>query len=415
MSKPKRNPDIFKNIIGYEYAKQEFLTILFALDNREEFLSRGITIPRGLMLYGPRSQDNEYLAERFIRASCYRHHFYDGDDNALVEFCNSTQSDHNYIVYITDFDKRAANEFSKFSQIVASIMEDTDKTNIFFIAVVNSLDDVPNKWLLPTRFRRKIKVYLPSYSESVEMVHALCEKKKLPQALITEDLYGLLSRTAYNRMEALIDDAIFHCNDSIDGPFAITIKDIIDAKERYSLRANIFREHDSEKNYKRSAYHEAGHVLVAELLQPKIVGCAIITKARYCYYSGITEMQNVHSNIHNDIICNLAGMVAEETVFGDNHGGAECDITPAFEEISNIILKSGRKGLSDILFKNNFSEQSISLTESQEKAIYNLAEEYKQKAQELISENRQLLDALATRLAEKGYLVRSDIEEIMYS
>lgn len=415
MAVPKRNPDIFKNIIGYEYAKQEFLSILFALDNRAELAANGVTIPHGMLLYGNYPTINAYLAENLIIESEYEFHFYDGNDDALTEFYKSAEPDKNYILYITDFDKKLTDSSSDFPKILAHIMEDVENDNIFVIATAEDTDEIPGEWFHPLRFFRKTRVYLQSYSEAVSMLHILCEKKHLPDAIENDDLYGLLANSPYSVMEALIDDAILHSSGTADGHLNLTIQDIVEAKRRWKLQDDVFRRLIPEEDYKRIAYHEAGHLLVAELLQPEITGYAIVSNAVYGEIGGITGRRHTWIKSDNDILYSLAGKAAEDVVYGTVEGSSESDIESAFDSILYSVTKRGRCGLSHIKFKNSFSAQSEKLNESQERAIYSLVDEKLQEARKLVSENRKLLDALASKLSRQGYLVRSDIEEIMYS
>lgn len=415
MSISKRNPDIFNNIIGYEYAKQEFLSILFALDNRAELTANGVTIPHGMLLYGNHSTINEYLAENLITESGYDFHFYDGDDDALAEFYKSVEPEKNYILYITGFDKKLQEASSDFPKILASIMECVDNDNIFVIATAEDADEIPKEWFQPLRFFRKIGVYLQSYSEAVSMLHILCEKKNLPEELENEDLYGLLANSTFPVMEALIDDAILHSSYTADGQLNLTIPDIVEAKKRWKLQDDVFRRLVTEEEYRRIAYHEAGHLLVAELLQPGITGYAIISNAVYGEVNGITGRRHTWIESDNDIIYSLAGKAAEDEMYGIDGGSSESDIESVFDSILYSVTKRGSCGLSHIKFKNGFSAQSDKLNESQERAIYSLVDEKLQEARKLVSENRKLLDALASKLSRQGYLVRSDIEEIMYS
>lgn len=413
MSIPKRNPDIFKNIIGYDYIKQEFLSILFALDNREEFMANGVTMPRGMLLYGDQTDVNDSLAGKFAMYSGYPCFLYDGKEDSLATFCDETKADRNYIVVITGFDKKVQNGDSELLCLLSSIMEDPDKNNIFFIATTKYTRDIPEEWRGPSRFFRRIRVRQQSYDEAIEMLHSLCVKKHLDESLENADFYGLLSNQSASEMEALIDDAIFHSTESWAGKYHLTIKDIIDAESRCSLKGDIYREKTSERQYQKTAFHEAGHVLACELLQQGITGYAIISDALHCRRRGIVGMRYSWNDYTDDIVASLAGKAAEEYIFEESSPGCSEDIENAFDCLLNPVLSGGVLGLSNVKFKSSFSAQSDALNESQEKAIYSLIEEYEQKAMKLISENHNTLNALASKLANQGYLLRSDIDQIM--
>ncbi len=170
---------------------------------------------------------------------------------------------------------------------------------------------------------------------------------------------------------------------------------------------------DRDSSRTRIIYHEAGHAAVSEILFPESV-TIISAYSRDGSKGGFTGIYRELSIDpmkwqKGDIVVSLGGMAALEHRFGISDKGAERDLDHAFYSARNLVENDCACGFRNFSYGFNDSEE---LKRKQEEATALELERYYRKAKEILAENDEFFEKLASGLAEKGLLTAKDVQEI---
>jgi cell division protease FtsH len=187
----------------------------------------------------------------------------------------------------------------------------------------------------------------------------------------------------------------------------------------------------SKKEKEITAYHEAGHALVASMLPyaDPVHKVSIVSRGRAGGYTLKLPLEERRlqskKEFIDDITMSLGGYVAEEMIFGDITTGPSNDLQVATnlaramvtrwgmsEEIGPIALESddGRTMFGQGVNDKEYSEKMSSVIDSEVSKIMNNAFT---KAKEILSEKRNVLDVIAKRLVEVETLEQKEYNELI--
>ena len=185
-----------------------------------------------------------------------------------------------------------------------------------------------------------------------------------------------------------------------------------------------------EKDKKQTAYHEAGHAVAAKCLptQDKVHQVSIIPRGRA---GGFTMSLPDHDKTYiskqemfEDIVMAMGGRVAEEMIFGEINTGASSDIQHATKIATDMVTKYGMSeklgsrsfGSNEEIFigrdyghAQNYSDATAALIDEEVDAL--IEKGYK-KCQEIITEHKDKLEAVAKALIEKEVLTGEEFLEV---
>ena len=167
------------------------------------------------------------------------------------------------------------------------------------------------------------------------------------------------------------------------------------------------------QKYLYTAYHEAGHVVVSEIIDPGSTTLATVFRKRKSRFGGLVLSQHSDANLvkmqQAKILVSLGSKAAQEQKFGIMDSGAESDLADAFGHAKELVEDSCYCGFS--LYRDGCGA-SEDLKSRIEQAVAAEIERYYRKAKEILSANMDFLDAVANGLLEKGILTMYDIADI---
>jgi cell division protease FtsH len=186
----------------------------------------------------------------------------------------------------------------------------------------------------------------------------------------------------------------------------------------------------SEDEKRLTAYHEAGHVLVGRLVPggDPIHKATIIPRGPALGLTSWLPEEDRHNVTKSYCLATLrmamGGRAAEEIVFGEFSSGAAGDLRSSTERAHAMVCEWGMSELGPISFGSNaevflgrdfvkerdFSEETASALDNE---IHRLLKEAYSDAREIVSEHREILDALAQELVERETLEAEDIDDII--
>jgi len=446
----KENKVTFKDVAGVKEAKQELLEVVDFLKNPKKFIALGATIPRGVLLLGSPGTGKTLLAKAVageanvpffsISGSEFVEMFVGVGASRVRDLFKKAKKHAPCIIFIDEIDavgrQRGAGlggSHDEREQTLNQILVEMDgfepNDNIIVMAATNRPDVLDSALLRPGRFDRRVTLDLPDVGDREAILKVHAHKKPLAKDVelrnIAErtpgfsgaDLMNLLNESAIaaalkNQKQVILDDVLSSIDKVLLGP------------ERRSHILSV-----AEK--KITAYHEAGHALVAHELPntDPVRKVSIIARGSAAGYTLKlpTEDKKLHnkSEFLEDLAVMLGGRMAEEEVFNEITTGDSSDLRQATKLARKLITDYGmseKLGLrtfgerEELIFlgrelheERNYSDKTA---EEIDKEISRLLAEAAKLALRIVKDKREYLDKIADRLIEKETIESEEFNQI---
>ena len=292
--------------------------------------------------------------------------------------------------------------------------------NVMVIGATNQASTLDPALLRPGRFDRKLHVGLPS-GEGREDIIQYYLNKVPHEPVDTNRLARGTPGFSPAQIKNLVNEALIFA--LVDGRDRLNFADLWAAKvtEELGLKEPV---RTSSRDKQVTAFHEAGHAVVAYVLRldDQIQVASIIKRGRtlgVVYSAPIEEHRTeLREDIRRDICVSMAGMAAEDIWFGDTTGGPSADLRAATWRAAQMFgyFGMGDNMLSYGVLQDTVARQVIAeiLTDpDHRKAIGGLLAECKREAVEILRRNEPAMRALAEKLLEKEEVPGEEVEEIM--
>lgn len=433
----------FSNVAGNEEAKESVRDIVDFLKNPEKYSKYGARMPRGIMFYGPPGTGKTLLAKAVAGEAGVPFYALSGSDFVQVyvgvgagrirDLFKKAREKGKCVIFIDEIDalgkKRESGGIDggndereqTLNALLAEMSGFNESEGIIVIAATNRLDTIDEALLRPGRFDRLIEVGLPDVNGRHEILKIHARKKPMSPDI---DLRELAEQTVFfsgAMLESMVNEAAIFAakrnaesigKQDVDAAFYTVIAGA-EKKDRSAIRA-IDRE--------ITAYHEAGHALVAKLIasENKVTKVTIIpsTKGAGGYTMSIPpdRMYKTKKDMEKDIMISLGGRCAEELVFGEENitTGASGDIERATEIVLSMVKRFGMDkdtGLIsyDVLYRNSFNGINDDILGRCREKLDVLYASVK----DILLENRDKLDILSRELLSRETLDEKEIDSII--
>lgn len=430
----------FDSVAGNDEVKESVNDIVDFLKNPEKYNKYGARMPKGIILYGSPGTGKTLMAKAVAGEAKVPFFALSGSDfvqlyvgvgaSRIRNVFKKAKKSGRAVIFIDEIDaigkKRSngkAGGSDERDQTLNALLTEmsgfSEADGIVVMAATNRLDTLDDALLRPGRFDRHIEVPLPDITAREHIINLHLKNKPYENI----DIKDLARKTAYfsgAKIESLINEAaILACKHEsevieethIDKAYSI----VIAGYEK--INTESLREEDKEI----TAYHEAGHALISNIVLPddKISKITIIptSKGAGGYTLTIPEDSSyqTYSYLHNKIMVLLAGRAAEEIVFGKDKitTGAYNDIKHATNIISTMITQYGMGESLGLLSLNELNNIGAVNTQDILSECKNIANSLYDETKNLILTNKDLLDSLAQNLISKETLYEKDIYSIV--
>ena len=447
----KENLFTFENVAGSKEAKEELQEIVEFLRNPKKFTDIGARIPKGAILVGPPGTGKTMLARAVsgeanvpffhISGSEFVEMFVGVGASRVRSLFGKAKKNAPCIVFIDEIDavgrQRGAGiggSHDEREQTLNQILVEMDgfetDTQVIVMAATNRPDVLDRALLRPGRFDRRITIDLPDINEREEIltVHAknVPLQKDTKLRLIAQRTPGFSGADLSNLVN---EAAIFAARKDKK---VISMDELIPSIEKVLLGPERKSHILSDKEKKITAYHEAGHALVAHILPnaDPVHKVSIISRGNAGGYTLNlpSEDRNLHSRAEfiDDLAVFLGGYAAEKLIFNSLTTGASSDLKRATNLAKKIVTEYG---MSDLLGPRTFGEREeliflgreISETKDYseefsvliDKEISKLLNSALETATETLHNQEKKLHAIATVLLEKETIEKEAFEHIM--
>lgn len=440
----------FTDVAGAEEEKLELAEIVEFLKNPKKFSDLGARIPRGVLLVGPPGTGKTLFAKAVageanvpffsISGSDFVEMFVGVGASRVRDLFNNAKKNMPCIVFIDEIDavgrQRGAglgggNDEREQTLNQLLVQMDGFETNdgIIIIAATNRADILDPALLRPGRFDRQIYVHLPDVKGREQILKVHARNKPLAKDVSFKTIARLTAGFSGADLANLLNEAaILAARDSRP---AITNTDLYEAINKVIIGPQKKSRVITETDKRITAYHEAGHAILARLLPncDPVQEVSIIPRGMAAGYT-LTRPDDDSNHINkskllDDIVMTLGGRVAEEIVIHDISAGASNDIAVVTQRARKMVTEWGMSdkigpvnyGDNEQVFigrdyqtRANYSEDMAKLIDSEIVGIINNAHK---KATELLSGNKHLLDVMARLLVEKETIYSEEVDMIM--
>jgi cell division protease FtsH len=446
-----RNRVTFKDVAGVEEAKEEVQEIVDFLKDPKKFQKLGGRIPKGVLMVGPPGTGKTLLARAIageadvpffsISGSDFVEMFVGVGASRVRDMFEQGKKSAPCIIFIDEIDAVGRHRghglgggHDEREQTLNALLVEMDgfdtQEGVIIIAATNRPDVLDPALLRPGRFDRQITVNLPDVKGREEILRVHSKRVKLAEGV---DL-GVVARgtPGYSGAELanVINEAALLA--ARRGLKAITMAEMEEArdkvrwgKERRSLAI-------SEKEKENTAYHEAGHALLCEVLEhtDPLHKVTIIPRGPSLGSTMYLPLEDKYTNRKNELLDRLVvimgGRVAEELIFGDVTNGATGDIRMATGIARKMVCEWGmseRLGMveygehEDYVFLGRDIARSRAYSEATaqeiDREVKRLCDDSYQRALKVLTQRKETLVTIAKALLEYETLDATQIREII--
>ena len=436
----------FADVAGVDEAKEEVAEIVDFLKNPDKFTDAGARIPTGVLLYGEPGTGKTLLAKAIageagvpfysisgsnfvemyvgIGASRVRDLFREGKKNAPC------------IIFIDEIDAVGRHRSAsggggndEREQTLNQLLVEMDgfeaNDHVIVIAATNRQDILDPALLRPGRFDRQVLVPLPDVAgrEKILRVHARKIKtgEDVDWATVAKGTPGFSGA----QLSSVVNEAALLATRG--GNPTVSMAILEQAKDKVMMGAERRSMIITEKEKRVTAFHEAGHALVAWMLPgaDPVHKVTIIPRGRALGLTMQLPQEEKYSQdrtfLNNNLCTLLGGRMAEEIVFNEVTTGAGNDIERASDIARRMVCEWG---MSEVIGTLTFrpadpmrgqpgqimSETTAQVIDAEVKKLVSSAYD---RAKNILLEHRPILDAMANALLERETITREDIEQLV--
>ncbi len=446
-----KNRITFKNVAGVEEAKEEVWELVEFLRDPKKFQRLGGNIPKGVLMVGPPGTGKTLLARAIageadvpffsISGSDFVEMFVGVGASRVRDMFEQGRKSAPCLIFIDEIDAVGRHRghglgggHDEREQTLNQLLVEMDgfdaQEGVIIIAATNRPDVLDPALLRPGRFDRQVTVSLPDVKGREEILKVHIKKVKVATevdlARIAKGTPGFSGAELAN----LINEAALLA--ARKGLKAVTMDELEEARDkvRWGRERRSLAMNDKEKA--GTAWHEAGHALLSVVLEdfPALHKVTIIPRGPALGSTMFLPEGDTYSMQRKQAIASLivgmGGRIAEQFFTNDISNGASGDIAQATNLARHMVCDWGmsdRLGMiklgegdtpvflgRDMGRSPNYSAATAKLIDEE---IKRLIDEAYQKAEEILTEHKDKVEAIAEALLEYETLDGAQICEIM--
>ncbi|PIR41059.1 MAG: cell division protein FtsH [Candidatus Yanofskybacteria bacterium CG10_big_fil_rev_8_21_14_0_10_46_23] len=435
----------FKDVAGLEEVKEEVTEIVEFLKNPRKFHRLGARIPRGVLLIGPPGTGKTLLAKAtaneagvpffYVSGSEFVEMFVGVGASRVSNMFETAKKTAPAIIFIDEIDAVGRHRgaglgggHDEREQTLNQILVEMDgfSTNdtVIVIAATNRPDILDPALLRPGRFDRRVTLDAPSIDDREKILEIHAVGKPMEEGIhlrkVAERTPGFSGADLAN----LVNEAAILA--ARKDQTKISQDNLFEAIEKVMLGPERRSRAFSEQEKKITAYHEAGHALVAASLPhtDPVHKVSIISRGRAGGYTLKVPSQDKNlrskSEFEAELAVLLGGYAAEKITFDELTTGASNDLQVASDIARRMVAQYGMSPMGPVAFNNsdssvflgkefgNSKNYSEGVAMEIDTEIKTLIAQALKKAKEIIEEKKATLEKIAQALLEKEVLEQKE-------
>lgn len=441
----------FKDVAGLKEEKEEVQELIDFLKNPKKFTKMGARIPKGVLLVGPPGTGKTLLAKAVAGEAKVPFFYISGSDfvelfvgvgaSRVRDMFKQAKQAAPCLIFIDEIDAVGRERgtglgggHDEREQTLNQLLSEMDgfgeNEGIIIIAATNRPDVLDPALLRPGRFDRQVTVGRPDVSEREEILKVHAKNKILAPSVKLKHIAERTPGYSGADLENLLNEAALlavrrNKND-------ISMDEIDEASDRVLMGPAKTSRKVTDYEKKIVAFHEAGHAVSGIVLPngEEVHKITIIPRGMAGGYTQMLPKEErtlvyTKKELEEQIVTLLSGRASEEYYLNEISTGASDDLKRATKIARSMVTEYGMSSLGPMQFEHrsesvflgrdynqtkNFSDQVALLIDQEVKTII---DECYDRAQNIVSKEKKLIEVLANTLIEKETLTKEEIETLV--
>lgn len=446
----KDTPKIgFDDVAGVDEAKQELREVVDFLKNPAKYRSIGARTPKGVLMIGPSGTGKTLLARATAGEANVPFFSMAGSEfmemlvgvgaSRVRDLFNTAKKNQPAIIFIDEVDAIGRQRGIGFmgghdereqtlNQILVEMDGFSPNEQLVVMAATNRPDVLDPALIRPGRFDRRVALELPDVKGRKEILAIHAKNKPFATGAAGEaakvDWDKVAKRTvgfSGADLENMLNEAAIRA--ARNNRKKIDMSDLEEASTKVKLGPEKKRL-QTDEDRKMTAYHEAGHALVAWEMPhiDPIHRISIVSRGMSLGHTMTEPIDRVHetkSHLLEEISMMLGGQAAERLVFDDITTGASNDLEKATQVARAMVMKFGMSNLGPITLDiqketpYDSSELSSEMQAKVDTEVKRIIDEGFERATKVLKKLRKKLDLLAKELMKKETLESEEFEKLI--
>ncbi len=442
----RRKKTKFDDVAGAHEAKEELVEVVDFLKNPKKYTQMGAKIPRGVLLVGPPGTGKTLLARAVageasvpfmsISGSEFVEMFVGVGASRVRDLFEKAKKNAPAIIFIDEIDavgrQRGGAGFSgghdEREQTLNQILTEMDgfekDNNVIVIAATNRPDVLDKALLRPGRFDRRIVIDMPDIKAREEILAVHAKEKPIVKGADLNQIARITVGFSGADLENLMNEAAILT--ARENRKTITQADLSKSVEKVTLgperRSRIMKKEQKLK----TAYHEAGHAMMAYLLPhaDPVHKVTIVSRGMALGVTWSMPEEDVYSvsksKFLDDICVKMGGYAAEVVIFGENETGVSDDLRRASHTARAMATRYGMSDLGPVSYADAEDHAGYEYM-----GLKGISEEYSTKIDafvqktlkdclkrsvDMVEKNKDTLEAIVAELMKKETLDKDEFE-----
>jgi cell division protease FtsH len=447
----EKNKTTFKDVAGVEEAKEEVSELVDFLKDPKKFQKLGGRIPKGVLMVGPPGTGKTLLARAIageadvpffsISGSDFVEMFVGVGASRVRDMFEQGKKSAPCLIFIDEIDAVGRHRghgmgggHDEREQTLNALLVEMDgfdaQDGVIIIAATNRPDVLDPALLRPGRFDRQVTVNLPDVRGREEILRVHIKRVKVAEAVNLAVIARGTPGYSGAELANVINEAALLA--ARRGLKAITMRELEEARDKVRWGKERRSMAISEKEKEVTAYHEAGHALLLELLEhtAPLHKVTIIPRGPSLGSTMWLPEEDKYNTRRKELLDHLVvimgGRVAEDIVFGDVTSGARGDIKQATSIARKMVCQWGMsekmgmieygEGDEPVFLARDMGrmrDYSESTAQAIDQEVKMLIDEAYNRAKVLLLDGRPKLDLIARALLEYETLEGSQIRDLI--
>lgn len=406
------NEKPLENVIGHENQKKEVLFVLDWFKHSKELKEKGISIPKGVILFGHPGNGKSLMIKEIIRCSSCPVFIFQGEQNNIAEgiydtFKKAREVGHSIIVF--DELDLLINRDNRVKRALQENLDGVESSDdILVLAATNDIDEIPDALTRNGRLEKLIRIPYPKGEEALELFkkHYNAFNLKLPLDFDDEEIKLSLNGISCAGIKTIVNDIVLR-----NGFENITSEMIFNSIYNITDRVKDTTEEDNLE----VSIHEAGHAVMA-MAYPKYF---MINRLNISGASGEFHAKELeqgfwpYDKIIADIKISMAGILSQKIICNRGSRGCDEDLENARVDAYNLINRNGYSSCWEVLppADNRRRTETFIKRRNNERKIEKLLKKCEKETAIYIKKHKDEIQRLGNKLFEKKHLKASEIME----
>ncbi len=438
----------FKDVAGQDEAKESLQEVVDFLHNPGKYTKIGAKLPKGALLVGPPGTGKTLLAKAVageakvpffsLSGSDFVEMFFGFGESRDIYLFKQAQQNAPCIIFIDEIDAIGKSRDSRYgggndereqtlNQLLAEMDGFDTSKGLLILAATNRPEVLDKALLRPGRFDRRIIVDKPDLKGRKDVLKVHSKNVKLDETVDLDAIALATSGAVGSDLANMINEAAINAVKC--GRSAVSQADLFEAVEVVIAGKEKKDRILGAEEKKTVAYHEVGHALVTALQKDAepVQKITIVprTMGSLGYVMQVPEEEKflmTEDELKARLVTLLAGRAAEEIVFDTVTTGASNDIEKATKVARAMITQYGMSKKFGLMSLESVEDRYLdgravmncgdaTAAEIDTEVMMLLKESY-EKAKQLLSDNREVLDKIADYLFEKETITGKQFMEI---